>query len=419
MAEAQHVTNVLTDDIYVFPTKFFTDQLKMEYPNMYKRLLVITILLLSMTLIGATAQIAAQEDELDDARFFLTFVPNIQFSPVYVMIANGHAADAGINFIIEHGDENVGVDLIASNAIPFGIVSGEQVIMARAGQRPVVYVYEWFQQFPVGIVVPDTTAAETVSDLQGIKVGIPGRFGASYSGLTALLDANDMTEDDIQLEAIGFAAPDVVCVGGVDASVVYVNNEPLQLAQRAINGDCGDITSVSVIKVSDYADMVSNGLVTSEELIENNPELVRTVVVAFDRGVRDVINNPAQAYLISLDYVDNLPISSEFRAALENASTSQIDFLATNPSREAVAESRIVLLNNLSAHFDNEALIQFRVLMSTLELWDAEYLGYTESQSWELTLSILDTMGMLPGEVDLQGAYTNEFLPLAAEEVAE
>jgi NitT/TauT family transport system substrate-binding protein len=386
---------------------------------MYKRLLVLTILLLSMTLIGATSQIAAQEDELDDARFFLTFIPNVQFAPVYVMIANGHAADAGINFIIEHGDENVGVDLVASNAIPFGIVSGEQVIMARAGQRPVVYVYEWFQQFPVGIVVPDTTAAETVSDLRGIKVGIPGRFGASYSGLTALLAANDMTEDDIQLEAIGFAAPDVVCVGGVDASVIYVNNEPLQLAQRAANGDCGDITSVSVIKVSDYADMVSNGLVTGEELIENNPELVRTVVVAFDRGVRDVINNPAQAYLISLDYVDNLPISGEFREALENASTAQIDFLATNPSREAVAESRIVLLNDLSAHFDNETLIQFLVLMSTIELWDAESLGYTESQSWELTLSILDTMGMLPGEVDLQGAYTNEFLPLAAEEVAE
>jgi NitT/TauT family transport system substrate-binding protein len=380
---------------------------------MEKRMMIIALLL---TLLGVTSlvPIQAQEDatDLEEIPFFLTFVPNIQFVPVYATIANGHAADVGLELVIEHGDENIGMDLIANNTLQFGMMSGEQVIMARAGGRPVVYIYEWFQQYPVGIVVPDTTEAETVDALHDLKVGIPGRFGASYSGLTALLAAHEMDENDIQLEAIGFAAPDVVCVGGVDASVVYINNEPLQIQQRADAGECGDITHVRIIPVADYADMVSNGLVTNEEVIAENPELVTAIVNAFDNGLRDVINDPAGAYLLSLDFVEGLPIDDDFRAALEAASAVHQEFLNGAPTREEIAESRSILLDDLSQQFDNEMLIQFRVLLATIELWDADQRGYTDPASWEVTLDILEMMEMLSGEVVLEGVYTNEFVTI-------
>lgn len=370
------------------------------------------ILFFMLILVGVPVGVIAQDDaETQDLRFFLTFVPNVQFAPTYVTIANGHAADAGLTLIIEHGDENIGVDLIASNIIQFGVISGEQVIMARAGGRPVVYVYEWFQQYPVGVVIPDTVNVETVEDLRGLKVGIPGRFGASYSGFVALLAAHDMTEADVRLEPIGYAAPDMICMGGVDASVVYVNNEPMQVQQRANAGDCGDITSVTVIHVSDHADMVSNGLVTNEETLASNPDLVRAVVQAYDRGLRDVINNPAEAYLISLEFVENLPVNDAFRAALEAAAAAQAAFLEDSPTREDVAASRADLLDALAQQFDDATLIQFRVLMATIDLWDGEILGHTDSESWELTLDILEMMDMLPGDVTLESAYTNVFVP--------
>ena len=200
--------------------------------------LVIVMWMASM-LIGGQLSVSAQGNTPEDLRFFLTFVPNIQFAPVYVADAKGYLEESGYAFAIEHGDEHVGVDLIATDTIQFGVISGEQVIMARASGRPVVYIYEWFQQYPVGIVIPDTVDVESVTDLAGLKVGIPGRFGASYSGLTALLAANNMRERDIQLEPIGFTAPDILCAGGVDASVVYVNNEPIQIQQRADEGNCG------------------------------------------------------------------------------------------------------------------------------------------------------------------------------------
>ncbi|HUN10607.1 MAG TPA: ABC transporter substrate-binding protein, partial [Aggregatilineales bacterium] len=178
----------------------------------------------------AVAPLGAQETKsLVDQTFFMTFVPNVQFAPIYVALEKDYLSNAGLNVTIEHGDENVGVDLIATNQRQFGLISGEEVLKARAQGRPVVSVYEWFQRYPVGIVYPLGQGIESPADLAGRKVGIPGRFGASYNGLIALLNANNLTEQDIQLEAIGFNAADVFCVGGVQASVVYINNEPLQI----------------------------------------------------------------------------------------------------------------------------------------------------------------------------------------------
>ncbi|RMF76188.1 MAG: hypothetical protein D6737_20640 [Chloroflexi bacterium] len=357
----------------------------------------------SLFLMMTTSFAHAQDDDLVDQTIFLTFIPNIQFAPVYAGIANSHFADNGINLDILHGDEPDGVNLVAANELQFGIFGGEQVILARANERPVVYVYEWFQKFPNGIVTPVDSGIETVADLVGRKVGIPGRFGTSYSGLIALLAANDLQESDIELEPIGFNATEVVCVGGVEASMVFINNEPLQIEQRC--------TDVRVIRVSEFADLVSNGLVTNEMTIAENPELVQAMVNGFDAGLRDVINNPAEAYLLSADFVENLPLDVHLRAALEEAAFEQNEFLATNPDRNAIAASRVAMFDNLKAQFDGETLLQFEVLLASIDLWDAEQLGATDIMSWQITQDTLIFMTFLDEPLpSLEAAFTNEFL---------
>lgn len=358
-----------------------------------------------------TSRPAAAQDDLTDIIFFLTFVPNVQFVPLYAGIDSGAFAANGINLTIEHGDEPVGVDLIAAGERQFGMISGEQVIAARANARPVVFVYEWFQQYPVGVVAPVGANIDSVADLVGRRVGIPGRFGASYSGFLALLAANDLTESDVQLEVIGFNAPEIVCIGAVDASVVYVNNEPLQIAQRAEQGDCGAVEGVTVIPVAAAADMVSNGIVTNEQTIAEQPELVRAMLAGFDAGLRLSINNPARAYLISADYVDNLPLRDDLRAVLEAEAESQAAALTDDLDRAAVAAYRDDLRERLHTQFDSADLLQFDVLLATIELWDADQLGVTEAESWVLTQDVLQLMGFIDAPIDLSAAYSNDFLP--------
>lgn len=371
------------------------------------RKLLLLCLVLTVLISGVQAQ------ELTDLTFFLTFIPNVQFAPVYVAIEKGYFADEGLNVTIQHGDEPDGVNLIAADQLKFGMVSGEQVILARANERPVVFVYEWFQQYPVGVVVPTGSDIETTEDLAGRRVGIPGRFGASYSGLIALLSASDMNESDIQLEPIGFNAPEVVCLGGVEAAVVYINNEPLQIQQRAAAGDCGSIRDVRVIPVAAAMDMVSNGIVTNQATIENDPALVQAVVRAFDRGLRDAISNPVEAMLLSAGYVDNL-LSDEMATAFESEASGQNDFLAENPDTDAIAASRLALREHLAEQFESAALVQFDVLLNTIVLWDAEVLGATDAESWAVTGDVLLTMGFLDEAADLDGAFTNDFVPALA-----
>lgn len=375
------------------------------------RKFVVVALFLCLILTGVFSTAGAQDTT--DVTFFLTFVPNVQFAPVYVALEKGYFAEAGINLTIEHGDENVGLDLIAAGERQFGIISGEEVIKARANERPVVFVYEWFQQYPVGIVVGDTSGITSINDLTGRKVGIPGRFGASYNGLTALLTANGLKESDIQLDEIGFNAPDVFCVGAVEAAVVYINNEPLQIQQRADGENCNGITSVQVFPVSMAADLVSNGLVTNEQTITENPDLVEAMVGAFDQGLREAINNPAEAYLLSASYVENIPLSDAFKAALETAAAAQAEFLKTDPSRELVGESRATLRAALVAGFGPEERVQFEVLLNTIDLWDADTLGFSDRASWEIAGKTLTDMGFLSTVVDLDKAFTNDFLPSA------
>lgn len=375
--------------------------------NRINRLMALTVVLCALVAAGARAQDDAPRREA----FFLSFIPNIQFSPLYIADAKGYFAEAGYLFDIEYGDENIGVELIATGAYRFGMISGEQVLLARAGGRPVVYVYQWFQEYPVGIVVPSTTPADDVQSLRGLRVGVPGRFGANYLALTAMLAANGMTEADIDLQTIGFNAPDIVCAGQVDASVIYANNEPFQIAQRAQRGECGAITGVSVLRLTDYTQLVSNGLVTNERMIADDPDAVRAVVVAFDRALRDAINNPAEAYLISLDYVENLPASPALIAALTDAAQAQADFLASDPTPAQIAQSRADLLEALAEQFDMAELGQLVVLLATIEMWNAEELGFSDEAAWQTTAETIIALGATYDLADLPRAFTNAFLP--------
>lgn len=362
-----------------------------------------------IVMLAAASTVSAQ-GALVDERILLTFVPNVQFAPFYVAIADGYFADAGMNMSLEHLQEPEVVDLVAAGQANFGIVSGEQVILARAQGRDIVYIFEWFQQYPVGVAAAGG-AIENAGGLRGLKVGIPGRFGASYSGLTTLLQSAGLSESDIELDEIGFHAPEVFCLGVVDAAVVYVNNEPLQIRHRALAGECGSVTDVDVISVASQADLVSNGIIVSRELLEGNPQKIQMAVNGFEAALRTAIHNPAHAYLVSLLFVDNLPDDADFLAELQKISEEQERFLEANPTAEQIAASRRAMRRALAEVFDADVLIQFEVLLATIDLWDAAALGYTDLASWEAMRDTLVLMNILnDAEAELEDAFTNRFI---------
>jgi NitT/TauT family transport system substrate-binding protein len=324
---------------------------------------MIGLLFLSIGAVSCSYLQHTQQPEipLKKIRLPMGYIPNVQYAPFYMSVEKGYFKEAGLEIEFDYSFETNGVSLVGINELPFALVSGEQVLMARSQGLPVVYVMGWWQDYPVGIAALKEAEIRQPGDLKGKKIGIPGLFGASYVGFRALLQSAGLQETDVILDSIGFNQVEALLAGGDEAVVIYVNNEPVQLQARGYD--------IDVIRVADYVQLASNGILTNETVLGENPDLVRRMVRAVQKGLADVIADPEEAFEVCLRQVDGLA--------------------------------------GLSAE---EQAIQKKVLLSSIEFWKADPLGYSDPQSWENMQSVLLDMGLVTAELDLEKAFTNEFI---------
>ena len=230
---------------------------------------------------------SATPAQLVHIRLPMGYIPNIQFAPFYVAVDKGYYKDAGIDLQFDYSSETDGVSLVGSNNLQFTLASGEQVLLARAQGLPVVYVMGWWQDYPVAVVSKVDQNIKTPQDLRGKKIGLPGLYGASYVGLEALLNAGGVPEKDVTLDSIGYNQVEALISNQDQAVVVYVNNEPIQLRAQGYD--------INVIRVADYEKLASNGILTNDSTLQNDPELGRLMVQDKLRGLAYTNNEPDQA----------------------------------------------------------------------------------------------------------------------------
>ncbi len=318
----------------------------------------IRMMLLFVMLLSLLAGCRAPQQELQTITLPMGYVANVQFSPVYVAMERGYFREAGFDVTLDYRWETDGIQLVAAGTLPFTIASGDQIIQARSRNLPVVAVASWFRRFPVGIIALPEHPLNTPADLRGLRIGTPVTFGASYIGLRALLKAGGLTENDVDIQEIGYAQLAALTSGTVDAVVVYANNEPVVLTQRGIAHE--------TLFVKDYANMVSNAVVTSDVMLRDNPEQVQAFVNAFLRGLADVLADPDAAFEISYKYVEGLEENAEAQRA---------------------------------------------VLEATLEFWRAEQLGSFDPQAWAEAQQVMLEAGLIEEVVPVESLFTNQFIP--------
>lgn len=284
----------------------------------------------------------------------LGYIPDIQFAPFYVAQSKGYYRQAGLDVTFHHGIET---DLLGSLALghdTLAFASGDELLVARSKNLPVVDVSTIFQKYPVSLIVPTNSPIQTLADLKGHSIGVPGPYGATYTGLLALLYSAHLTLHDVHIVSIGFTQVAALVGHRVDAVVGYSNNEPLQLQKLGF--------PVRTFNVSDYQPLVSNGIIVTENTLHSQGDMVQSFVHATLQGLQYVINNPASAVQISTNYVPGM-------------NTSQA----------------------------------MSVLQATIPLWQGPggRLGFNDSATWQAMAQFLVAQNIIPSVQDISQAYTN------------
>jgi NitT/TauT family transport system substrate-binding protein len=127
---------------------------------------------------------------------------------------------------------------------------------------------------------------------------------------------------------------------------------------------------VDIIYVSDFVNLVSNGLITNEATIEKEPELVGGMVRAALRGLAYALDHPDEAFQIALKHVPEV---------------------AGDVQAEAV----------------NRAILD-----KCIEFWqaDAGELGLSNEADWRVSLQTMVEMGLVDGATELDSMFSNEFV---------
>jgi NitT/TauT family transport system substrate-binding protein len=299
----------------------------------------------------------------DSVKIAMGYIPNVQFAPYYIAEQKGYFREEGLDVSFDYGMSTDIMSLVASGQIDFGVSDGDQVIIAREKGIPVKVVYSMYVKYPVGIVSLVESGIKDINDLRGRSIGLPGPYGSSFIGLQVLLLHAGLGLDDVDVKYIGYTQIESLLLRRVDAAVVYINNEAVVLRDMGY--------AINLIEAYRITPMVSAAVITSDALIQKQPELVQ-------RFIRAVVR------------------ASEF--ALSNKD-SVMDILGK--SIPTLTEA-------------NRAINQ-KVLLESMKLWqdtdiEGHGLGYTTREDWQKSIDQLYRLGLIQKKVRPEECYTDRFL---------
>ncbi|MBI3962596.1 MAG: ABC transporter substrate-binding protein [Deinococcus sp.] len=323
-----------------------------------RRVWLALLISLGLTLVGA------QTDQPEVVGVGFGFFPTVQFSPWFVAEGLGFYALVDLRPEYRFGFAPDLLPLLLRGQLDFLVADAEDVIQARAEGLDVVYISALYAQVPNAIAARADTGIITAPDLRGHTIGIPILAGSSYTSLQSILAGAGLTESDVIIREIGFTQVEALASGLVDAAMVFLDNEPIQLAQRGV--------AINLIPAAQFNVSLGNGLITTGQVIRERPDLVRRFVEATQRAQAAVVRFPDLA----------LELSKPLVAALQDPAN--------------LPEQR-------------------QRLLASIALWESEYtraegIGFSDPAAWAFAVDFLFQQGRLDRRIDPNEVFTNAFL---------
>ena len=263
-----------------------------------KKAISIVVAVAIILVTGMVAGCVPQEgkEPPDEVTVQLKWIHQAQFAGCYAANQKGFYAEENIEVTIKAGGPNISpdqafTDLIAGETA-FTIQGGDQVIAARAQGKPIVAIAVVFQKNPHVYISLKSSGIERPQDLVGKKVMVSDQGEIQHQALLKKLgiDPNAVIEITPYQRDV---TP--LTTGQIDAHMAYRTGTGLAFDETGYE--------LNWIWVDDYGiHLYADTIITTEQLIQQNPELVERFLRATLKGWRYAIENPDEAVDMTLQY---------------------------------------------------------------------------------------------------------------------
>ena len=329
----------------------------------------VLIALGGLIVIALAAFAACSDDDSSDSGVdSITFMPgfkpqaNLPFVGAYVADKEGFFAEEDLEVEIQHvttpGDN---FRFLAAGEVQITTADASALLEHRGSDPPLdlVSIALIGQRGQQGFAVLTDSGIESPADWVGKTAGYKGsQVTPDY---LAILGAAGVDRGDVEEVRVGFA-PQVLTEGQVDVFPVFASNEPDTLSRLGFD--------VTVFEAADFgAPTIGLTYVTSQEYIDENPDIVMRFLRAALRGIAFAEDNPSETVDIVLEFADQ-----------------------ADPDHQ-----RFMLDTELS--------------MAQGETADANGVGWQTEEQWQRLHDYLVTFGALSGPLDdITDAFDGTFL---------
>jgi len=257
--------------------------------------LLSSALLMACSPAGEEPQASAEaSSQLTPVTFNMGWLPQGSMAGVIVAIDQGYYAAAGLEVEAARGFGGIRtVNEIDQGMFDFGYGDPLAVILNRTKGGKTRMVGAINDRWPAGLCfVTERQQIETPADLVGLKVG-GGQSSPMQVIVPAWLELNGVNKDDVQLMQLDPAiVVGSLIEGTIDAGECWLGNSIAIFQKRAAEAGL----SIDWIEYGDFNfDLYGNGIVTSEQTIQQHPERVRAFLKATYQGYEWARANPQAA----------------------------------------------------------------------------------------------------------------------------
>jgi putative hydroxymethylpyrimidine transport system substrate-binding protein len=279
----------------------------------------------------------AEPDAPREATLVLDFQPNPVHVGIYEALERDLYSNRGVDLDVQEPSASTDAPkLLRAGRAEFAILDIHDLGLARQEGFDLVALAPIVQRPLAAVIAADRESVQRPRDLEGGEVGVTG-LPSDDAVLDSVLEADGADPAAVERVTIGFEAVAALRAGRLDAATGFWNAEGVALRRAGV--------PTREFRVDDYGaprypELV---LVTTGDLLDDNPTLVRAVADATIRGYEIAVAAP----LVALDSVLGATDALEVDAA-----EAQLESLA--PAFEPVGR------------FD-------RTVLRAWSRWDAEH----------------------------------------------